>query len=383
MLELQDRLYTSTEVADILGVSLRSVYRYLEEDKLHAEVKTATGRHRFTKKNILDFLYPEGVPQTKTTATQKIVPDTKRDEEVKVSDVGSDKVEVKVESEEVHQEEVVEQPTEVVPEAATTVEDEEPIDWLAKFREAAKKFKEEEEEKAAGDFLMIRRPPRSTPQTTPQPVVTEEPAPEPAKVTYSEEPAFATTSKSGEKVSDLAQEEPTPEPVPQAAPQPAPQAAPEPAPQPAPQAPPQPAPKPEPKPAPEPEPEFTVYYYKSDLGGLKDIAQNIDKGARSTRNDYAFTMNAGLSLFKPIKPFSLLHVYVRPEDRESYEKLLKLSPSTEDDAQLCLILSKDNKIFSSKIEMHGLFVVSKIQLIKDIDRFGDSELVSEAQSIIG
>src|SRR3989304_10524805 len=57
--ELEDRLYTSTEVANILGVSLRSVYRYLEDGKLDAEMKTATGRHRFTKQNILNFLSPQ------------------------------------------------------------------------------------------------------------------------------------------------------------------------------------------------------------------------------------------------------------------------------------------------------------------------------------
>ncbi len=60
-IDLKDRLYTSSEVAEILGVSLRSVYRYLEEGKLDADIKTATGRHRFSKKNILDFLQPGGI----------------------------------------------------------------------------------------------------------------------------------------------------------------------------------------------------------------------------------------------------------------------------------------------------------------------------------
>ena len=59
MIKLEDKLYTSTEVASILGVSLRSVYRYIEEGKLTAEVKTATGRHRFTKQDILDKITKE------------------------------------------------------------------------------------------------------------------------------------------------------------------------------------------------------------------------------------------------------------------------------------------------------------------------------------
>ena len=67
-LDIKDRLYTSSEVAEILGVSLRSVYRYLEEGKLDADIKTATGRHRFSKKNILDFLQPS-TAQIKTLST--------------------------------------------------------------------------------------------------------------------------------------------------------------------------------------------------------------------------------------------------------------------------------------------------------------------------
>ena len=59
-MQLEDRYYTSTEVAEILGVSLRSVYRYMEDNKLTAEIKTATGRHRFTRENIINFLYPDG-----------------------------------------------------------------------------------------------------------------------------------------------------------------------------------------------------------------------------------------------------------------------------------------------------------------------------------
>ena len=72
-LDIKDRLYTSSEVAEILGVSLRSVYRYLEEGKLDADIKTATGRHRFSKKNILDFLKPGSSSETSTVAPVKSV----------------------------------------------------------------------------------------------------------------------------------------------------------------------------------------------------------------------------------------------------------------------------------------------------------------------
>jgi len=91
MIKLEDKLYTSTEVAQIIGVSLRSVYRYIDDGKLIAEVKTATGRHRFTKQNITDFLYPNGENRpNKTTSTKKEVKPTTEDtqEPVKAEEVG-------------------------------------------------------------------------------------------------------------------------------------------------------------------------------------------------------------------------------------------------------------------------------------------------------
>ncbi|MBU4380967.1 helix-turn-helix domain-containing protein [Candidatus Parcubacteria bacterium] len=52
---LVDKLYKSSEVCDILGVSLRTLYRYIEDGKL-GSVQLASGRHRFTKDQIEKFL---------------------------------------------------------------------------------------------------------------------------------------------------------------------------------------------------------------------------------------------------------------------------------------------------------------------------------------
>jgi hypothetical protein len=299
MIELKDRLYTSTEVADILGVSLRSVYRYLEEDKLHAEVKTATGRHRFTKKNILDFLYPEGVKEE----TEEKVP-------IKVEDSQEREPVPTAVSVEEPSEEVTPQPKQAEPTVAPKVPTDEEVDWLAKFREAAAKFKEEEEKQ---------------------------------KVKVSEEPAFvqeqAVTGISG-VAAEPAKEE---------------------------------APK---------EPEIQAFYYRSALGGLKEIAQNIDKTARNANNEYAFTLNAGLSLYKPIQPFSLLHAYVKSSDREFYEKMLQLTPADESNAQLALFVFDDPTVYSQKQEVHGLYVVSKQRLNQDINNYGDDTLKSEGSDIL-
>jgi DNA-binding transcriptional MerR regulator len=311
MIQLENKLYTSTEVADILGVSLRSVYRYIEESKLKPEVKTATGRHRFTKQNILDFLYPEGaekgsrkiegveeaiqeVPIIKTV--KKSAVDKKPETVSPVVEVSEEEKEVSIKASKKEEpafepisEKVVE---EKVTEKEEKTEKEESVDWLSKFREAAKKFEDSSPTKAA-----------------------------PAK----EETIFTKE-----------------------------------------------------------EPRVSKYFYRSKLGGLKDIAQNIDKTSKNSGLDYAFTMSAGLSLHSPIKPFSLLHAYVRSKDKDFFERVLMLTPSDAENGQLGLILSDDNKIYNTSIQMHGLTVVSKERLLSDIREMDtEGNLVKEAEGILG
>lgn len=304
MINLEDKLYTSTEVADILGVSLRSVYRYIEEDKLQAEVKTATGRHRFTKKNIIDFLYPGGdVPKEEKIVSENVK--TKSDTPVKKEKEAEKIVEPIKEPviEEVEEEEVKEPLKEKTSEPVT---EEEPIDWLEKFRMAAKRF-DEENAKRVESGVSDR--------------VAEE------------------SQHSKESFASITEQEP--EPVKQ-----------------------------------------HLFYYRSRLGGLKDIAQNIDKSSRNSGLDYAFTMNAGLSLFKAIKPFSILHVYVKSKDKDFFERILMLTPSDENNAQLCLMSSDDKGLYANSSELHGLFVVEKGKLLEDVQKYGDAELIDEAESIL-
>ncbi|KKS37142.1 hypothetical protein A2380_02220 [candidate division WWE3 bacterium RIFOXYB1_FULL_43_24] len=313
MINLEDKLYTSTEVADILGVSLRSVYRYIEEDKLQAEVKTATGRHRFTKKNILDFLYPGGseekagqtvpketvntdVKETKKKEKEQDTPAVVEETPAEVEPVAE--VEVEVE-EEVKVKEP--EPKEEVKEKEAPVE-EEPIDWLAKFREAAKKFDEENAKRV-------------------------------------EASAKAPVAEEKETFASITEQEPA-------------------------------------------SPKSQLFFYRSRLGGLKDIAQNIDKSSRNSGLDYAFTMNAGLSLFKAIKPFSLLHVYIKSKDKDFFERILMLTPSDENNAQLCIMTNDEKDLYSSSEELHGLFVADKSRLLADIRKHGDGELIEEAESIL-
>lgn len=306
MINIEDKLYTSTEVADILGVSLRSVYRYIEEDKLQAEVKTATGRHRFTKQNIIDFLYPSGVDERGQLVSKqqsaKSFQKVSQNEEV-VKSTPSNVVEENIAPEPPQvEEEVFDVPEEVLPSVEKTEEpEEEPVDWLAKFREAARKFDEDsvKEESAMSSNTLSQR----------------------------------------ERFSQIADEEPEVE-------------------------------------------TSKILYFRSRLGGLKDLAQNIDKSSRNSGLDYAFTLNAGLSLYRAIKPFSLLHVYVRSKDKDFFERILMLTPSDENNAQLAMIVSDDKSLYSGKDELHGLFVVAKERLLEDIREYGDEDLIEEAESTI-
>lgn len=300
-MQLEDRFYTSTEVAEILGVSLRSVYRYLEDSKLKAEVKTATGRHRFTKQDILNFLYPDGKQQ------------------IFASEISTAK------SASVNNVRTTNMMSSVTSPISPAMTEEQPkedteVDWLAKFREAASKYKEEQN--IQPQPVMPQPQPQVTPQTPAMPAepMYSQPVVQPQSV-----PAYAKAPVSSTPV---------------------------------------------------------LMYYRSMLGGLKDIAQNIDKSARNSDLNYAFTLNAGASLHKPIKPFAILHVYINPNDRDFFEKILRLTPASESNAQLCLILSDDPTIYTTKEEVHGLYVVGKEQLRKDINSFGNSELAREISDIL-
>ncbi len=267
-MQLEERLYTSSEVADILGVSLRSVYRYLDDGKLNADVKTATGRHRFSKQNILEFLYPND-----SEAQREQFPVRKarvRSAPVQVSEPLSEPL----------------QPPKT--ETKTEQEAAESVDWLKKFRDAAEKYKQEQES------------------------------------SVSKEETHA--------INGLGYQEQAP---------------------------------------------LVRHYYKSGVGGLKDIAQNIDRSARKSGVDYAFTMNAGLSLHKPIKPFSILHAYINATDRGLFERMLQLTTAEEGNAQLCLLETSNPGIFADKKEMHGLYVVSDLQIKKDLMDVGEEDLVRE------
>jgi hypothetical protein len=73
---------------------------------------------------------------------------------------------------------------------------------------------------------------------------------------------------------------------------------------------------------------------------------------------------------------------VKSSDRDFFEKILRLTPSSKDNAQLCLVVSDDATIYNNKEEVHGLFVVSKPQLKSDIATFGETALAQEMADVL-
>lgn len=483
-IDLKDRLYTSSEVAEILGVSLRSVYRYLEEGKLDADIKTATGRHRFSKKNILDFLKPSEPRVTENSqspsqnvslddedydledlldlpAISKVSQDSSKNEnddfevdfdeeffknleKLNVSDESKNSLDnlnfdsgtsdnnpySKVKDGEFQDDELekllrefeekeldaeisnpvseIKLPNNESSQSSTQnnnlVEEEDELSKLLKNLEmslesesmesskdtdkaksyldeldfdfdldleSSKESKNNSEFKNQSETESTNSEKEEKNHTS---VIEEEEEEdnwlerfrkaaeknsvkkEETKVEETKDLSnmfsdnnldvfFNNLSKSNDNssnVSSIALNEKVVE---------------------------------------EAEEDFDgryEYLYTSSLGGLKEIAQNVDGIAKKFDIDYAFTLNAGLSLHKPIAPFSLIHLYVREKDLELFEDYLQLNPSEDEaTASVCLITQDSNEVFRDVYELHGLRVVSNVQLRSDLIDKGLDKLARE------
>lgn len=420
-MQLEDRFYTSTEVAEILGVSLRSVYRYLEEDKIKAEVKTATGRHRFTRKNILDFLYPDGY--SLDSDSNKSINIGAPSASVGNTTSVSSTTQPSVSQQQGFQSGVLpQQAPSGADTSMNTMQDtsgprdnagpgisnesssEVEVDWLAKFRAAAQKHKEQSTSEPAtqssqvsnvSDSLDSREQVQedtvdSTP-VNPQGNLNQQPsviaqntvpsgtlntpmgAPTQDQASsYSQQNISYVQQSSGQVVpstpsapvqeqrsqsmtqevntlgnEQIMKQQATPVQQPQQV---------------------------------QPKVDKSVYHYTSSVGGLKELAQGINRSARKSNVAYAFTLNAGLSLHKLIRPFSVLHIYAKSSDRAFFEKALDLTETDASNAQLCLIVDRDN-VLSSTNEVHGLSVVSNDRLKQDLLNAGEVDLANELNDL--
>src|SRR3989344_986489 len=368
-MEIEDRLYSSTGVSEILGVSLRSVYRYLEDGKIKADVKTATGRHRFSKQNILDFLYPsQRVPSRQSLSDVQFSPGRralKKDEDAikqPVSEVDW-LARFRAAQEKHTTETTLDKPSSDVStpvahsnimssQSAEPSKPVETVDWLAKFKEAREKLAEKPAEVTETPSETSSEAP-SSPQTAASGASLADQYDFSSKFGKLREtaPKFQATQRMADKPTvQSISEEPKETPVVK-----------------------------EPPAAKEelPEEGLGFYYYTSGLPGLKEIANALHKSAVNSNVPYAFTMYAGMSLYKTIRPFSILHAYIKPEHKAFFEKVLQLAPANKNLAQLCLIVTNDSFIFDTLKEMHGLKVVSTIRLKKDLAEAGEDQYASE------
>jgi excisionase family DNA binding protein len=475
-LDLKDRLYTSSEVAEILGVSLRSVYRYLEEGKLDADIKTATGRHRFSKKNILDFLQPGGITKDEAENHFKTNPSDEIDEEFNVLDLPA--ISKAKKSEENYDDfsfdldedffksldfdssskSNLDQKSLDTSSNSPKIENGEFVDddlerLLREFEEKEgildsdlenndsnkssenltsqtygstlndnddfdlDSFFKELEEDSAKNNVVHNNSSDSTKKEDfdfdfdldflDELATDEKPTKEPlvddaSSLSKNQSPkSFVSNSNFLDDSSEEDSEDNWLERFRKA------------------------AQKNSSNTTNDHNSKDTLkdsffdsssldkffdsektnstntiksnsilednyedsgpsysknaeYYYSSSLNGLKEIAQNVDKIAKKFDTDYAFTLNAGLSLHKPISPFTLIHTYVRGRDLELFEDYLNLNPvDSPSQASVCLIVPGDVTVFEDSYELHGLYVVSNVQLRSDLIDKGLDKLARE------
>ena len=473
-IDLKDRLYTSSEVAEILGVSLRSVYRYLEEGKLDADIKTATGRHRFSKKNILDFLQPGGITKDQAENQFSGNNNINEEEEFDVLDLPAINKTNKLKEESYddfsfdldedffksldleNSSSVDKKPNDSFTNDNNTnshlnfnnsskvtngdfIDDdlekllrefeekegisdssEKPVNDTISNKPKSNYFEDDDSDFDLDSFFKELEDESNTQniQSTPKVNNEERNKPEPKNDDFDFDFDF-------DFLNDFNTEDEA---------------------------------KAKPSPSSKPLNSFTEdkvdsddeednwlerfrkaaqnnnnqtatqnnqdklkdsffdnssidhffdnavdslssigsnysnssqaqvekvrgnkeYYFTSSLNGLKEIAQNVDRVAKKFDTDYAFTMNAGLSLHKPISPFTLIHSYVRGRDLELFEDYLNLTEvSNPEEASVCLIVPGDVTVFEDSYELHGLYVVSNVQLRSDLIDKGLDKLARE------
>src|SRR3989344_5417204 len=59
MIVLEEKLYTSEETAGLLGITPRTLYRYIKDKYIEPETRTKSGTYRFTRTHIYKYLYPD------------------------------------------------------------------------------------------------------------------------------------------------------------------------------------------------------------------------------------------------------------------------------------------------------------------------------------
>lgn len=320
-IELKDKLYTSTQVADILGVSLRTLYRYMEDGKIQS-MRTASGRHRFTKDQILDFLNAGGFGGASSNSVDK-----------SQSEVGNRMSDP---------EDVFTSPS--ISTSTSTTSTTESVDVVIEKKPEVHGmdwFSEPDEPQIKPVASQDLREPTfngfrsAEPEIKP---VVENPISATSRPTMSQQGMNQDTAQST-SLSDNSNIEAKNESLDLN--------------------------------------DVNVRYYKSDYSDLIELARKIKDTAMGKDLEYAFTLFAGLSLHFSIKPFTKLHFYANPEDMQIWKSELRLTPvQNREDANIGILVNTDIVFVPSK-DIGGFKVVDDKVLMRDLSSRNEEDLVKQ------
>ena len=384
-IELADKLYTSTQVADILGVSLRTLYRYMEDNKIKS-MRTASGRHRFTKDHIIEFLnagrsggedvaprqsyesprnagysdVQQNQGQTQgsqnrnyfdnTQAPSNSMPNPYADG----SDFSGLNAGVQARNSMQSNDNSFRQQNQQfrkVEETVTEVEDDFEFD-VTSFDDDSEDEVVENNSVNSDSDKNFNDPRNDFNENSDR---QDEQQQQQQNQQQSQFGAYAQVERQASKpeprtdfqqsqytppATNAAQEEVRPEPVDLST-------------------------------------NLNVRYYKSDYTDLIELAKKIKDTSNAKDLEYAFTLYAGLSLHFLIRPFTILNFYANPEDMQLWKDELRLVPAQKkEDSNVGIIINTDIVFVPTK-EIGGFKVVEDKVLLKDLSAVREDEMIKQ------
>lgn len=318
-MELKEKLYTSTQVADILGVSLRTLYRYMEDGKIQS-MRTASGRHRFTRENILEFLNAGDAGQIKRDEYKTDFSNRNKYSDGQGFESGYRNP-----------------PMQSLGQAGSqpSLQNEDFLGSKMPFQQGGSSISQIESDKNYTQTSNSDQVDRS-----------QFPLKRSNFDFYNDvDTDYISFAKPKSTSIDQDSNEISTKPVVDG------------------------------------RDNKSVYieqqrYYKSGVNDLMELARKIRDISTSKDLDYGFTMYAGLSVHFPIKPFEQLHFYINPEDMNIWQELLRLIESTEREADLVAFINSDIVFVPTKT-IGGFKIVDDRILLQDLSRSNELDLVRE------
>ncbi len=343
-IELKDKLYTSTQVAEILGVSLRTLYRYMEDGRI-ASMRTASGRHRFTKDQILNFLNAGELNSVQHQSVPKPVKDDVLEQPSVISPVVNPYVDTQL-----NQNTVDNLDSDSSKTSFGSLSD----NHDTKSNQTIDDFDSSQFTTVSTDV----NPLGEVGDLDNDPIVEEIPTRrdieknnEPVKPVnfdgFPSEDAFSTKASVSSTISKLednvvkgTKEDERDKLIDIAS-------------------------------------DLNIRYYKSEHTDLIRLAKKISEVANAKDLEYAFSCYAGLSLHFLIKPFTILHFYANPEDMQILREELSLMPvAKKEDANIGIIVNTDIVFVPTK-EMGGFNVVEDKILLRDLADHKEPDLARQ------